>query len=138
MCYNVRRMDEESAFSALKLEEERLKLEREALAVERERLAAQRLHAEAERQMAEAKKHPAMAFAVVALLVVLSFAGGMMIGDARAEDRIQRQRERRLKAALAQLDDHLATTNTPAARSSDSGDSKDSAAHRDVAVVVIQ
>ena len=133
-------MDEETSFSALQLEEERLKLEREALAVERERLAAQRLHAEAERKLSDAKKHPAMAFAVVALLVALSFAGGMIVGGVRAEERMQNQRERRIKEALAQLDNHLSDTNRPAARKSgtESGGGGATSAHRDVAVVVIQ
>ena len=130
-------MNEETECTALRLEEERLKLEREALVVERERLAAQRLHAEAEMKLSNAKKHPALAFAVVALLVALSFAGGMILGGAQAEERVQRQRERRLKEALAQLDNHLSPTNRPAAQRT-AGDSKATAAHNDVAVVVIQ
>ena len=130
-------MSEETEYTALHLEEERLKLEREALAVERERLAAQRLHAEAEMKLSNAKRHPALAFAVVVLLVALSFAGGMILGGAQAEDRFQRQRERRLKEALAQLDNHLSPTNRPAAQRQ-SDDSKAASAHNDVAVVVIQ
>lgn len=114
------------------LEEERIRLERESLAVERERLAAARAHAEAEAQIAKSRRTVPIAVSV-ALLALLSFAGGVFTGFAIMEGRQQRQREARLAQALSQLGpfaSNIQTNETEAARSS--------VGRRDVSVVVIQ
>lgn len=133
--------EDETEHAPLRLAEERLRLEREALAVERERLAAARAHAAAEARLARAP-HPAFIGVSVALLALLCFAGGLLVGIAVMENRQQRQREARLARALSQLDGLAAaeaggTTNAPA-RSVGGGASPPTDAHRNVSVVVIQ
>lgn len=133
--------EDETPESTASLAEERLRLEREALAVERERLAAARAHAAAEARLTRAP-HPVFVGVSVALLALLCFAGGLLVGIAVMENRQQRQREERLARALSQLDGLAAaeaggTTNAPA-RSVGGGASPPTDAHRNVSVVVIQ
>ena len=130
--------NEMTEMSATELAEERLRLEREALAVERERLASARAHAAAEAKLARGR-HPALAFAAVALLALLCFAGGLLSGIALMENRQQRQREERLARALSQLDGLAggpATVSTNGAASAAGGSA--GGEHKHVAVVVIQ
>ena len=91
--------DTDRQMTSLDLEAERLKLEREAIAVERERLAAARVYAEAEAKLARARR-PISLFAASALLIVLAFVGGMIWGYPISE----RQRDKRLRETLSQLD----------------------------------
>ena len=128
--------DEVPGMSPAELAEERLRLEREALAVERERLAAARAHAAAEARLAAKSRHPLLAFAAVALLALLCFAGGLLSGIAVMENRQQRQREERLSRALSQLDGIAASADVAA--SSTNGTSAAGGEHKNVAVVVIQ
>lgn len=121
--------------ATLELAEERLRLEREALAVERERLATARAHAaEAARLAADERRHPGLVIALVILLVLLSFAGGLMTGVSVMEGRQEQQRSVRLAHALAKLGANVATTNSVPEVS----DKSRNGAHRDVQVVVIQ
>lgn len=124
--------------SVAELAEERLRLEREALAVERERLASARAHAAAEARLAARSRHPLLAFAAVALLALLCFAGGLLSGIAMMESRQQRQREERLSRALSQLDGLAASAGSTAAGTSTNGVSSAGGEHKNVAVVVIQ
>ena len=128
--------EDETEHAPLRLAEERLRLEREALAVERERLAAARAHAAAEARLTRAP-HPAFIGVSVALLALLCFTGGLLVGIAVMENRQQRQREARLARALSQLDGFAAeaggATNAPARSAAGAAD-----AHRNVSVVVIQ
>ena len=91
--------DIQAPVTSLELEAERLKLEREAIAIERERLAAARVYAEAEAKLARARR-PISLFVTSALLVVLAFVGGVIWGYSLSE----RQRDRRLRETLSQLD----------------------------------
>lgn len=133
--------EDETLESSASLAEERLRLEREALAVERERLAAARAHVAAEARLTRAP-HPAFIGVSVALLALLCFAGGLLVGIAVMENRQQRQREERLARALSQLDSFAAeaggTTNAPARPVDGGGGSLPADAHRNVSVVVIQ
>jgi len=91
--------DIEKSATPLALEAERLKLERESLAVEKERLAAARAYAEAEAKLARARR-PVAFFFSAALVVVLAFVGGLIVGFSYSEH----QRDLRLKETLSQLD----------------------------------
>ena len=126
---------EELDNTAINLAEERLRLEREALAVERERLEAAKQHAEEEARLALTRRRPFLAFAVVALLVALSFAGGLLAGISIMEGRQQRLAKERLERALSKLNigSTSVTTNSVHLSGAKTGQS-----HRDVAVVVIQ
>ena len=128
-------MNEIEDSTAINLAEERLKLEREALAVERERLEAIRRHAEEEARLAQTRRRPVLAFAVVALLVVLGFAGGLLAGISIMEGRQQRLAEARLAHALSKLNiDPLSVTTNSVHLSG----AKTGPAHRNVEVMVIQ
>ncbi len=121
------------------LGEERLKLEREALAIERERLAAARQRAEAEAAMEVKRHHPFLVVSSVVLLALVSFAGGLLAGMTIMETRAQAQREVRLARALSQLDSFAGGSVTNAAALPKGiGDKTPHAAHRNVAVMVIQ
>ena len=128
-------MEDELDNTAINLAEERLRLEREALAVERERLAAARQHAEEEARLAQTRRRPLLAFAAVALLAALSFAGGLLAGISIMEGRQQRLAEARLAHALSKLniDPISITTNSVHLSGAKTGQ-----AHRNVEVMVIQ
>ena len=85
----------EGDVSIASLAEERLKLEREAFELERTRLEAARARAEAELKLARSG-HPLLVFASVALLALVSFAGGILLGNSMSESRHQQQRDARL------------------------------------------
>ena len=126
---------EELDNTAINLAEERLRLEREALAVERERLEAAKQHAEEEARLALTRRRPLLAFAVVALLVALSFADGLLAGISIMEGRQQRLAKERLERALSKLNIGSTSVTTNAVHLSGA---KTGQSHRDVAVVVIQ
>ncbi len=128
-------MEESENNTAINLAEERLKLEREALAVERERLEAAKQHAAAEARLAQTRRRPALVFAVMALLIALSFAGGLLAGISIMEGRQQRLAEARLAHALSKLNIGTTAVSTNAVPLSGA---KTDHSHRDVAVVVIQ
>ena len=69
--------------------------------------------AEAELKQVKAG-HPFLVFSSVALLALVSFAGGMLLGISVNEGRHQRQREARLKEALSQLSGFAGTSVTNA------------------------
>jgi len=129
-------MGEEEHVSLVALAEERFKLEREAFEIERARLEAARERAERELKSARSG-HPFLVFSSISLLVLLSFLGGMMFGEASNEDRHQRQREARLREALSQLGGIAGEVTTNSAPfSADRGKAADP--RRNVSVVVFQ
>ena len=129
----------EGDVSIASLAEERLKLEREAFELERTRLEAARARAEAELKLARSG-HPLLVFASVALLALVSFAGGILLGNSMSESRHQQQRDARLREALSQLSGFAETTSSytnslplaPGVKTRVTG------ARGDVSVVVIQ
>ena len=128
----------EGDVSMASLAEERFKLEREAFELERARLEAARARAEAELKLARSG-HPFLVFAAIALLALVAFAGGMLVGDSMSESRHQRQRDARLREALSQLGGLAETSSStnpvplaPGVKTRVAG------ARGDVSVVVIQ
>ena len=119
------------------LAEERLRLEREALAVERERLAAARARVEEESRLLQRKRRPFLVFASVALLALLSAAGGFIGGMATAEGRQRRERADRLAQALSRIEGWNAASGATNALPMVK-DKMPSDAHGGVSVVVIQ
>jgi hypothetical protein len=102
--------------SVASLAEERFRLEREAFELERTRLESARARAEAELRMVRSG-HPLLVFSSIALLALVSFAGGMLLGNSMSENRHQRLREARLREALSQLSgfaDSASPTNSMA------------------------
>ena len=121
------------------LAEERIKLEREAFELERARLESARARAEAELKLARSG-HPLLVFASVALLALVSFVGGILLGTSMCENRHQQQREARLREALSQLSGFSSETSssTNSLRVSPGVKTRVSGARGDVSVVVIQ
>jgi hypothetical protein len=124
--------------SVAELAEERLKLEREAFWLERERLEAARSRAEAELKIARAG-HPLLVFSSIALLSLVAFAGGMLLGISMSENRHQMQREARLREALSQLSGYAETSSLTNLPSGPAGvKTRFTGSRGDVSVVVIQ
>ncbi|MBO5940013.1 MAG: hypothetical protein J6R18_02310 [Kiritimatiellae bacterium] len=101
----------EGDVSMAALSEERLKLEREAFELERARLESARARAEAELKLARAG-HPFLVFLSVTLLVLVAFAGGLLLGISVTENRHQQHRDARLREALSQLSGFAETSST--------------------------
>lgn len=101
----------DESVSVAALAEERLKLEREAFEIERERLQSARDRAEAELKVARSR-HPLLVFVSVALLALVSFAGGILLGISVNENRHQSLRDARLKEALSQLSGSTESSST--------------------------
>ena len=128
----------EGDVSIASLAEERLKLEREAFELERTRLEAARARAEAELKLARSG-HPLLVFTSVALLALVSFAGGMLLGNSMCESRHQQQRDARLREALSQLSGFAETSSSTNSPSLAPGvKTRVTGARGDVSVVVIQ
>ena len=126
------------AVSIVALAEERFKLEREAFELERTRLEAARARAEAELKLARSG-HPLLVFASVALLALVSFAGGILLGNSMSESRHQQQRDARLREALSQLSGFAETTSSTNSLPLAPGvKTRVTGARGDVSVVVIQ
>lgn len=128
----------EGGVSVTALSEERLKLEREAFELERSRLEAARARAEAELKIARSG-HPLLVFSSIALLALVAFAGGMLLGISMNESRHQQQRDARLREALSQLSgfaESSSSTNAPPV--APGVKTRITGARGDVSVVVIQ
>lgn len=128
----------EGDVSVAALSEERLKLEREAFELERSRLEAARARAEAELKIARSG-HPLLVFSSIALLALVAFAGGMLLGISMSESRHQQQRDARLREALSQLSGFAESSSSTNAPSAALGvKTRITGARGDVSVVVIQ
>lgn len=125
----------EDAVSIAALSAERIRLEREAFEIERSRLEAARSRAEAELRLVR-KGHPMLIFATIAMLALLSFVGGVLLGISVNEGRHQRMRDARLREALSQISGISEATVTNAVVLPAAGNGAGSS--RDVSVVVIQ
>ena len=127
----------EGDVSMASLAEERLRLEREAFELERARLESARARAEAELKLARSG-HPLLVFASVALLALVSFAGGILLGNSMSESRHQQLRDARLREALSQLSGFAGSSSTNSVPLAPGVKTRVAGSRGDVSVVVIQ